>query len=73
MKFKNIPVYYWWGGFWVAVLTVVMIWERPMLRFIGPIAFIAFIGYMIYVMLRTAPTISSKVKSEQPQSESIEK
>lgn len=57
-RIKNILFYSWWINFWVILLAIVMIWERPMLRFIGPLAFIAFIGYAVYVMLVTRPNIN---------------
>lgn len=55
MSKPNILFYSWWINFWVVLLVVVVLWDRPMLRFIGPMAFIAFIGYAFYVMLSTRP------------------
>ena len=61
-KIKNILFYSWWVNFWVIILVVVAMWERPMLRFIGPMAFIAFIGYAFYAMLVTKPTPPTEEK-----------
>ena len=59
---KNILFYSWWVNFWVIILVVVAMWERPMLRFIGPMAFIAFIAYAFYAMLVTKPAPPTEEK-----------
>lgn len=71
-KLKNFLFYSWWINFWVVLLVVVMFWERPMLRFIGPMAFIAFIGYAFYAMLVTkpAPPTESPKQSSTPDTKS---
>lgn len=66
-KLKNILFYSWWINFWIVILAVVMLWERPMLRFIGPMAFIAFIGYAFYAMLVTKPKLVPEDETEQPE------
>jgi hypothetical protein len=75
-RIKNILFYSWWINFWVIILLVVMMWERPMLRFIGPMAFIAFIGYAFYAMLVTKPSTEpdptpTEEKKETPPSPEI--
>jgi hypothetical protein len=63
-KLKNIFFYSWWLNFWIVLLVLVMMWNRPMIRFIGPMALLAFIGYAFYAMLVTRPTLEPFVNPE---------
>jgi hypothetical protein len=66
-RIKHFFFYSWWLNFWVAILAIVLFLDRPMLRVVGPIAFLAFVGFAFYATLVTRPSPEAEEKKETPQ------